>query len=141
MSYCGSALRFPKDGRYPERGKEDEWNPEMKEPTVEEVRDRIKDLESLPKFEESGPDPVMAMCDFAANRLLLPATNPMRSLYTSVVFGDSGLLKFSRSGSKGLEKGLKAVTDGWGSIFIETRKGARLRDIVDGIRQWKDKHG
>jgi hypothetical protein len=64
----------------------------------------------------------------------------MRSLFTSVVFGDSGLLKFSKKGSKGLEQGLKAMTGGWGSIFIETRKGAKLRDISDGIRQWKAKH-
>jgi hypothetical protein len=138
--YCGTSLRFPKDGRYPERGRESEWHPDLIEHTIEQVRARLQEVEDHPKFKSSGPDPVMAICDFIANRMLLPETNPMRSLFTSVVFGDSGLLKWSKKGSSSLEPGLKAMTGGWGSIFIETEKGAKLRDIVEGIRRWKRDH-
>jgi hypothetical protein len=107
------------------------------QPTIDQVRDRLSEVQEHPKFEESGPDPIMAVVDFIANTMLLPATNPMRSLVTSVVVGGSAILKFSKKGSKSLAEGMKCMTGGWGSNFMETEKGATLSTMCGLIRNWK----
>ena len=136
--YCGTSLKFPHDGRYPEIGiNDDKWNPSLVQPTIEEVRDRLSEVEEHPKFKTSGPDPIMAIIDYIANRMLLPPTNPMRSLFTSVVVGDSAIMKFNVKGSKSLAEGMKSMTGGWGSIFIESAKGATLSTMCGLIRKWK----